>query len=123
MAYLATVFSGLKYLTSRVDDDISDRLHYHLTSNLLIALSLLVSFKQFGGRPVECMMPDSFRASWEQYVESYCWAQNTYFLPFKEIVPLDKRDLKSRHISYYQWVPFFLLLEALCFQIPSRPTN
>lgn len=66
MSFLATVFSGLKYLSHRIDDDLSDRLQYHITANLLLALAMLVSFKQFGGKPVECMVPDIFSHAWEQ---------------------------------------------------------
>ncbi|KRX23735.1 Innexin-10 [Trichinella nelsoni] len=116
---LYTALNALRFFAYRQDDSDVDRLHYWLTSNVLIALSLLVSFKQFGKKPIECLVPKMFSSAWEQYAENFCWAQDTYFLPFDESVPKDITDRERLKISYYQWVPFFLLLEALCFRLPS----
>ncbi len=51
--------------TSKYDDRL-DKLHYYLTPTFLIAASLIASFKQFGGTPMECMVPDTFSYAWEQ---------------------------------------------------------
>uniref|UniRef100_A0A0K0CYT4 Innexin n=1 Tax=Angiostrongylus cantonensis TaxID=6313 RepID=A0A0K0CYT4_ANGCA len=63
---IETFVSMARYLSSRHDDDWSDRLHYSITPNILLAFSVLISFKQFGGRPIECMFPNKFPGSWEQ---------------------------------------------------------
>ncbi|KAL6743212.1 hypothetical protein Aduo_016285 [Ancylostoma duodenale] len=116
-------FIGMsRYLSPRQDDDWSDRLHYLMTPNILLAFSVLISFKQFGGRPIECMFPNKFPGSWEQYAENYCWSQDTYFVEPKQHVELlkpDQRYTPERELSYYQWVPFFLLLQAAFFRAPS----
>ncbi|KAI6176046.1 Innexin [Aphelenchoides bicaudatus] len=58
---LTTVLSMIRYVSTANDDrDFVDKLHSYFTTNLLIGLSVLVSFKQFGGSPIECLTPDTF---------------------------------------------------------------
>ncbi|KAH7730510.1 CRE-INX-4 protein [Aphelenchoides avenae] len=115
---LQNMFSALSFLHYRKDDDFVDRLSYFYTSSFLIMMAVLVSFKQFGGRPLECWVPAQFTASWEAYTEMYCWAQNTYWVPLEQDIPVDIAEREYRQISYYQWVPFFLLIQAFLYYIP-----
>uniref|UniRef100_A0A7E4UVK9 Innexin n=1 Tax=Panagrellus redivivus TaxID=6233 RepID=A0A7E4UVK9_PANRE len=115
---LQNMFSALSFLHYRKDDDFVDRLSYFYTSSFLIMMAVLVSFKQFGGRPLECWVPAYFTASWEMYAEMVCWAQNTYWVPMDQDIPVDIAEREYRQISYYQWVPFFLLLQAFLYYIP-----
>ncbi|KAI1716069.1 innexin domain-containing protein [Ditylenchus destructor] len=115
---LQNMFSALSFLHYRKDDDFVDRLSYFYTSSFLIMMAVLVSFKQFGGRPLECWVPAQFTSSWEAYTEMFCWSENTYFVPLDEDVPVDVSEREYRQISYYQWVPFFLLIQAFLYYIP-----
>lgn len=117
---LTTVLAMMRYVAEIDDRDFVDRLHSYFTTNFLIGLSILVSFKQFGGKPIECLVPDIFSGSWEEYAENFCWAQDTYFIaPTAMVENVEQLERKQRKISYYQWVPFFLLIEAACFRLPS----
>uniref|UniRef100_A0A0R3S431 Innexin n=1 Tax=Elaeophora elaphi TaxID=1147741 RepID=A0A0R3S431_9BILA len=119
---IESLISMVRYLSPKEDDDATDRLHYLYSSNILLAFAVLISFKQFGGRPLECMFPNKFPGSWEQYAENYCWSRDTYYVqPDVHVAALkeEERYTPERQLSYYKWVPFFLLLQAACFRIPS----
>lgn len=100
------------------DDDFIDRLSRRYSVVLLMLFTVVVSTKQYVGDPISCWVPAQFTGSHVEYTNYICWISNTYYLPWKEKVP-GPNDLKRTHISYYQWVPFILLLQALMFYSPS----
>uniref|UniRef100_A0A0K0DUU9 Innexin n=1 Tax=Strongyloides stercoralis TaxID=6248 RepID=A0A0K0DUU9_STRER len=114
----AEIVGTLSFLQPQADDDISDRLHYYYTSTFLLVTAVLISLKMFGGRPIECWLPAEYKPAWEDYTEMYCWARNTYYVPFSETIPDEKEDREERMISYYQWTPFFLVISAFLFYSP-----
>lgn len=57
-----------------------------------------------------------------QYAENYCWSQDTYYVQddvHVANIPEEERYSPERKLSYYKWVPFFLLLQAAFFRFPS----
>ncbi|VDN07446.1 unnamed protein product [Thelazia callipaeda] len=120
MSVVYQILHAVPYSNRPIVKDVIASLHSYFTCNLLIAFSVIISFKQFGGRPLECMLPVGFTGAWEQYAENFCWAQDTYFVSptvFVENVTAEER--RERRISYYQWMPFFLLFQAACFKAPT----
>lgn len=116
---IPTFLSMLQYITGSDDRDFVDRLHSYYTTNLLLALAVLCSFKQFGGNPIECIILNDDILTSEQFVENYCWAEGTYFLNSTSFPELARpEDKKQKSINYYQWIPFLLLFQAACFRLP-----
>lgn len=110
--------SFINALSVRGDDDAVDRLNYYYTPLILAVCCLVISAKQYGGTPIECWVNPHSRESMEEYIESYCWIQNTYWIPMYENVPDDHTAREEKQIGYYQWVPFILIAEALMFSLP-----
>ncbi|KAF7637681.1 Innexin [Meloidogyne graminicola] len=115
-ATLARTF--ISTLKLRGDDDIVDRLNYYYTPIMLAIACLVVSAKQFGGSPIECWINPHSRESMEEYIEAFCWIQNTYWVPMYEHIPDNHETREGQQIGYYQWVPFILIAQALFFSLP-----
>merc|ERR1719229_86198 len=68
------------------------------------------------GSPLQCWIPQYYQKSWGKYAENYCWVKNTYYL--KDDFPKDPKDRRGLEISYYQWIPIVLALQAFLFYFP-----
>lgn len=71
---LNDMIASLHFMKCRADDDFVDRLNYYYTTTFLIIMSLLVSFKMFGGKPLECWLPAEYKSSWQEFTGTvyYC---------------------------------------------------
>ena len=119
MDRLLRTFFSIHEISVKKDDDFADRLSRQFSTSLLIAMSLIVSTKQFVGDPIACWCPAHFTDSHRQYTNNVCWVSNTYYLPFDRTIP-PPPDLKDhkRLISYYQWVPLMLMCQAVAASVP-----
>ena len=114
--FLGSLF-GFKDVHFRSDDDFVDRMSRKHTATLLVIFSVVVTTKVYVGEPIKCWCPAHFTDSHKSYTDIICWVQNTYYVPFKEQIPLPAHPKK--YLSYYQWVPMILLAQALLFYFPS----
>lgn len=111
---------------TRNDDDISDRILYRYTVNIMILLAIIVSTKQYVGEPIQCWVPAEFTGSHEEYTNNFCWIRNTYYLAYDKNIPKEHEPEKRHVIPYYQWMPIFLSLQAFLYYLPTllwRATN
>ena len=118
MEHILGVLGGIPKSTVRNDDDVVDRISYRYTVAMFILFSIVVSTSQYVGDPINCWVPAHFSGAWETYANSYCWIKNTYYLPFQEFIPQAQGDENREMITYYQWVPLILLVQALLFYLP-----
>lgn len=100
----------------RVDDDFVDRLNRQYTPAMFVMFTLLVSVKQYVGEPINCWVPAQFTQSHMDYANTVCWVSDTYYVPFESVLPQSEEPRTM--ISYYQWIPIILLLQASMFFFP-----
>lgn len=129
------VFSAIKdKVRVRTDKVVIDgavcRLHYRVTTLVMVASCLLVTSQQYFGTHIQCILEHHDpKKQFLRMVSSYCFITSTFTIPKyhnmtvgKEIAhpglgPHTPDDEIIRH-AYYQWVPFVLFLQAMLFYTP-----
>ncbi|VDM38082.1 unnamed protein product [Toxocara canis] len=115
----------LSAATSHRLDDIVDRLHFVATVTALVLCAMFVGAKQHFGQPIQCMLPAHLdRGSWSSYGQYFCFVESTYRLTYNRTVPTTEERISLKkssgvELNYYQWVPYFFAIQALCFYVPS----
>ena len=113
--------SSVGKVSSRSDDDLVDRLHHRHTASILVICAVVVTTTQYVGNPIHCWAPAYFTSNHEEFANKMCWVSYTYYLP-EGVVPGQPGAIKQ-HISYYQCVPMFLLVQAFLFYLPRYAYN
>ena len=54
------------------------RLHYRLTTTVMLAFSIVISASQYVGNPIDCIHTNDIP---EDVVNTYCWIHSTYTIP------------------------------------------
>lgn len=106
-------------LRGSTNDDWGDRLNHLWTVFLLILLGIVVTTTQYVGDPIHCWAPAEFPGQYVEYVKSYCWISNTYYIPMHSVIPVDLAIRGEEEITYYQWTPLILLFMAFLFKFPN----
>ncbi|ALC48259.1 inx7 [Drosophila busckii] len=115
-------------LTRVIIDNIVFKLHYRWTFVLLLVATLLVTSRQYIGEHIQCIS-DSVVAP---VINTFCFFTPTFtvvrhmnntalnsgsiFEP--GIGPYNRQSDEVKKHAYYQWVPFVLFAQALCFYMP-----
>ncbi|ESO11487.1 hypothetical protein HELRODRAFT_132794, partial [Helobdella robusta] len=99
------------------DDDTCDRINRLISAVLILLLGLVVSARQCLGEAIYCWCPEICATNHEKYANLMCWVDDTYFVPFLDRIP-HPEEVRQRKITYYQWVPIILMLQALMFLAP-----
>ncbi|XP_059164247.1 innexin unc-9-like isoform X2 [Physella acuta] len=102
----------------RNDDDLNDRVNHLYTTGILIIFTVVVSARQYVGDPIRCWCPAQFTGAHVDYTNNICWISNTYYIPMEYAVPESHAKRVENELTYYQWVPVMLLIQALMFYLP-----
>jgi len=130
-----------KYLLKRDPantDNTVFQLHYRATFMILIVSMMLVSARQYIGDPINCIAEGVPGGT----MDLYCWIHSTFSVPSRwgklqdeyaeggvgavgpagsqphpGIAPIGEDETVVHH-KYYQWVVFFLFVQALFFYVP-----
>lgn len=107
--------------------DKSDKFNWQTTVNLLIIFTFLVSnVKNIVNKIISCTVPINFSENQEEYVNQICYISNKYYVDdgdkiiinqnfSSEMQILNKSKEHPILLSYYIWVPYILLIQALLF--------
>lgn len=122
------LFFGLRRLIRRrfiqIDNSVF-RLHWQLTSIILIAFSLAITARQYVGQNIDCLQTDEIPAS---VLNTYCWIHSTFTIPSAFTMKVgtevphpgidNSKGNEKKHYAYYQWVCFALFLQGIFFYLP-----
>ncbi|XP_069108617.1 innexin unc-9-like isoform X2 [Argopecten irradians] len=110
---------SLNKLRGSTSDDWIDRISHMYTVIMLVIFAIVVSSGQFFGDPIHCWCPAEFTDAFEEYTKYVCWISNTYYIPMKDSIPDEDEIRQEKELTYYQWIPLILLLQAFLFKIPN----
>lgn len=101
------------------NDEFCDRLSSRYTVVILVVFAVFTTAGLLIGKPMTCWAPSHFTKIHRIYATSYCWIRNTYYLPLNEDSTAQPEHDKDRNmITYYQWIPFILIGQAILFYMP-----
>ncbi|VDK25407.1 unnamed protein product [Taenia asiatica] len=103
-------------------EDFGDRLNSFYTTVILLILVSITMTNVYFLRPISCTAPSAPPSGFGSYAESVCWVQGTIGLKKGDKLPGNETEwdeLRQRaDISFYQWVPFCLSIQAILFYVP-----
>lgn len=105
----------------KVTDDTSIQIlnRYHCR-NVILCFVAILAMQSFVGVQIKCWIPPEFdfHESYRDYVDAHCWTENTFYIPFDEVIPTYTENREEKEIIYYQWIKPVLCFLALLFFLP-----
>lgn len=118
-------FVKVRYLIDKaIIDNMIFRCHYRITSALLFVCCIIVTANNLIGDPISCINDGAVP---NHVINTYCWITHTFTMPGQhgkhvgiEVAQsgLGNDNAEKTYHSYYQWVPFVLFFQGVCFYVP-----
>nr|QQY02446.1 innexin 2 [Cryptocotyle lingua] len=103
-------------------EDFADRLSHFISCGLILMLAGVTMANVYFLRPIACTLPTAPENQFNQFAESVCWVKGTLGIRYADSMPTNKQEwdlMRERSdISFYQWVPFCLSVQAMLFFAP-----
>ncbi|XP_018655553.1 putative innexin [Schistosoma mansoni] len=103
-------------------EDLADRLNHFFSCAIILMLSGVTMANVYFLRPIACTLPTSPDNKFNEFAESVCWVRGTIAIRENDQMPLTDEDWEKLRdkadMSFYQWVPFCLSIQAMLFFIP-----
>lgn len=118
MEQLFSIFGDVSHTKLGGADTFADQLNCKYTVYILTIITILSTTKVFVDEPIYCFCPEKFTDSQVNYANRLCWTKNTHYVS-NNITELPKpNDPNKKHVTYYQWIPLFLVFQAILFYTP-----
>lgn len=103
-------------------EDFADRLSHFFSCGLILMLAGVTMTNVYFLRPISCTLPTAPDNQFNIFAESVCWVKGTIGLHDTDLMPMSSEDWSRARqrsdISFYQWVPFCLSVQAMLFLLP-----
>ncbi|CAH8599570.1 unnamed protein product [Schistosoma turkestanicum] len=103
-------------------EDLADRLNHFFSCFIILMLSGVTMANVYFLRPIACTLPTSPENKFNEFAESVCWVRGTIAIRENDQMPLTDEDWEKLRekadMSFYQWVPFCLSIQAMLFFFP-----
>ena len=120
------IFNAIKDLNifGTSDESFVHRFAYKYTAMVFLISFIMHSFtlvpkdKDKDYTSIYCIYPNEISTTEAQiFSKMYCWSSNTYYIPHDYTLP-NKGEPRSNRITYYQWVPWILVI---CSALSTAP--
>ena len=130
MSWISDISENVKISPKAIyTDNMVFRLHYRITFRFLLLCTALVCSRQYFQQHIDCLTNNPNKL--QKVMNTFCFIKTTYTVvkhhekksmlknqvPFHGLGPHSDEDDIKRH-AYYQWVPFFLFIQAIFFYAP-----
>ena len=115
---IAKEFTSKKDSNDNYDDSSIDRLHNRYTVAFILCFCIAASTYDYMNDAIKCWVPAQLASNYQDFIDSLCFIQNTYFVPKSEYIPSNVQARSQRQLKYYQWIYIVLFIQAFFLLLP-----